>query len=110
MCQPVPGRARAPGTRRRGNISLRITSTPSRNRVISPLSAYADLSADEILFTTGTLANMADFYHRYPDYADTSVLDELRVSDYSYLEETGHVYADGICPASKRVGPPIREA
>jgi selenocysteine lyase/cysteine desulfurase len=37
---------------------------------------------------------MADFYDQYPDYADASVLDELRGTEYSYLDESGHVYLD----------------
>lgn len=30
----------------------------------------------------------------YPEYADTAKLDELRATEYSYLDEQGHVYLD----------------
>ena len=30
----------------------------------------------------------------YPEYADTSGIDELRDTEYSYLDECGHVYLD----------------
>ena len=37
---------------------------------------------------------MSDFHATYPDYAATAKLDALRASDYSYLDEGGHVYLD----------------
>ena len=37
---------------------------------------------------------MGDFRAAYPDYAATVRLDELRSSEYSYLDEGGHVYLD----------------
>jgi selenocysteine lyase/cysteine desulfurase len=37
---------------------------------------------------------MADFHATYPDYGETSKLDELRAAEYSYLDESGHVYLD----------------
>ena len=37
---------------------------------------------------------MSDFHAAYPEYAATSVLDELRGSEYAYLDERGHVYLD----------------
>jgi len=37
---------------------------------------------------------MGDFHATYPDYAATARLDELRSSEYSYLDEGGHVYLD----------------
>jgi selenocysteine lyase/cysteine desulfurase len=37
---------------------------------------------------------MSDFHAAYPEYAATSVLDELRASEYGYLDERGHVYLD----------------
>jgi selenocysteine lyase/cysteine desulfurase len=37
---------------------------------------------------------MADFDDAYPEYEETSKLDELRATDYSYLDECGHVYLD----------------
>ncbi len=35
-----------------------------------------------------------DFLRRYPDYAGTSAIDELRAVDYSRLDRLGHVYLD----------------
>jgi selenocysteine lyase/cysteine desulfurase len=37
---------------------------------------------------------MADFHAAYPEYAQTSKVDELRATEYSYLDECGHVYLD----------------
>jgi len=37
---------------------------------------------------------MSDFHATYPGYAATVRLDELRTSQYSYLDEGGHVYLD----------------
>src|SRR5215472_13881194 len=37
---------------------------------------------------------MGDFHAAYPDYAATARLDDLRSSEYSYLDEGGHVYLD----------------
>jgi selenocysteine lyase/cysteine desulfurase len=37
---------------------------------------------------------MSDFYSAYPEYASTSLLDELRTTEYSYLDEGEHVYLD----------------
>jgi selenocysteine lyase/cysteine desulfurase len=37
---------------------------------------------------------MADFHATYPEYEETSKLDELRAAEYSYLDESGHVYLD----------------
>ena len=37
---------------------------------------------------------MSDFHATYPEYAATSRLDDLRESEYSYLDEGGHVYLD----------------
>ncbi|WP_300612712.1 aminotransferase class V-fold PLP-dependent enzyme [Trebonia sp.] len=37
---------------------------------------------------------MSDFHAAYPQYAATSLLDELRASEYAYLDEGGHVYLD----------------
>jgi selenocysteine lyase/cysteine desulfurase len=37
---------------------------------------------------------MSDFYAAYPEYASTSLLDELRATEYSYLDEGEHVYLD----------------
>src|ERR1700742_1113003 len=37
---------------------------------------------------------MGDFFDAYPEYEETSALDELRATEYSYLDECGHVYLD----------------
>ncbi len=37
---------------------------------------------------------MADFLAAYPDYATTSRLDELRATEYAYLDSGGHTYLD----------------
>ena len=37
---------------------------------------------------------MGDFEAAFPEYAATSRLDDLRATEYSYLDEGGHVYLD----------------
>lgn len=37
---------------------------------------------------------MSEFYTAHPDYCTTSRLDELRATEYSYLEAGGHTYLD----------------
>ena len=37
---------------------------------------------------------MAEFATSYPDYADTARLDELRATEYRYLDADGHTYLD----------------
>ena len=37
---------------------------------------------------------MSDFHAAYPEYAATSLLDELRAREYAYLDAGGHVYLD----------------
>ncbi|MGH3260254.1 MAG: aminotransferase class V-fold PLP-dependent enzyme, partial [Streptosporangiaceae bacterium] len=37
---------------------------------------------------------MDEFLAAYPDYAATSRLDELRATEYAYLDAGGHVYLD----------------
>ncbi len=37
---------------------------------------------------------MSDFHAAYPDYATTSRLDDLRATEYSYLDAGGHTYLD----------------
>jgi selenocysteine lyase/cysteine desulfurase len=37
---------------------------------------------------------MSDFLAAYPDYATTSRLDDLRATEYSYLDQGGHTYLD----------------
>jgi selenocysteine lyase/cysteine desulfurase len=37
---------------------------------------------------------MSDFHEAHPEYAATAWLDELRATEYTYLDEAGHVYLD----------------
>jgi selenocysteine lyase/cysteine desulfurase len=37
---------------------------------------------------------MSDFVTTYPDYADTGRVDELRATEYGYLDAGGHTYLD----------------
>jgi selenocysteine lyase/cysteine desulfurase len=37
---------------------------------------------------------VSDFHAAYPEYAATSILDDLRATEYGYLDEAGHVYLD----------------
>jgi selenocysteine lyase/cysteine desulfurase len=37
---------------------------------------------------------MSDFHATYPGYAATATLDELRATEYSYLDEGHHIYLD----------------
>ncbi|HEY6788106.1 MAG TPA: aminotransferase class V-fold PLP-dependent enzyme, partial [Trebonia sp.] len=37
---------------------------------------------------------MGDFDAAYPEYAATSRLDELRATEYGYLDDGGHIYLD----------------
>ena len=39
-------------------------------------------------------AAVSDFLAAYPDYAVTARLDELRATEYSYLDSGGHIYLD----------------
>jgi molybdenum cofactor sulfurtransferase len=39
-------------------------------------------------------AALSDFEGRYPAYAGTAVLDDMRARDYTRLDATGHVYLD----------------
>jgi len=39
-------------------------------------------------------AALSDFERRYPAYAGTAVLDDMRARDYTRLDATGHVYLD----------------
>ena len=43
---------------------------------------------------TAMAAALADFERRYPAYARTAVLDEMRARDYTRLDATGQVYLD----------------
>jgi molybdenum cofactor sulfurtransferase len=43
---------------------------------------------------TAMAAALGDFQQRYPAYAGTAVLDDLRARDYTGLDATGHIYLD----------------
>ena len=43
---------------------------------------------------TAMAAALADFERRYPAYARTAVLDEMRARDYARLDALGQVYLD----------------
>jgi len=38
--------------------------------------------------------NYQDFLAKYPAYASTYKIDDLRASDYSRLDRAGHIYLD----------------
>jgi len=43
---------------------------------------------------TAMAAALSDFQRRYPAYAGTAVLDDMRARDYARLDATGQVYLD----------------
>ena len=43
---------------------------------------------------TAMAAALSDFQRRYPAYAGTAVLDDMRARDYARLDVAGHVYLD----------------
>jgi molybdenum cofactor sulfurtransferase len=57
-------------------------------------TAYALTPAVALADQTAMAAALADFERRYPAYARTAVLDDVRARDYSRLDATGHVYLD----------------
>ncbi len=57
---------------------------PARDRI--PAAALAG--------NTTMGAALADFEGRYPAYAGTAVLDDMRARDYTRLDATGHIYLD----------------
>lgn len=60
------------------------------------------------------LDSQQDIHVAYPRYATTSVLDELRKTDYAYLDEQEHVYLDytgsGLAARSQHVAHQQRQA
>jgi selenocysteine lyase/cysteine desulfurase len=46
------------------------------------------------MFPREGTCEVSDFHAAYPEYAATSLLDELRAREYSYLDADGHVYLD----------------
>ena len=57
-------------------------------------TAYAPTPAVTLAGQTAMAAALADFERRYPAYARTAVLDDMRARDYARLDATGHVYLD----------------
>jgi molybdenum cofactor sulfurtransferase len=43
---------------------------------------------------TAMAAALSDFERRYPAYAGTAILDDMRARDYARLDATGHIYLD----------------
>jgi len=58
------------------------------------LPAHDRIPAATLAGDTTMGAALAGFEGRYPAYAGTAVLDDLRARDYTRLDETGHVYLD----------------
>jgi selenocysteine lyase/cysteine desulfurase len=58
--------------------------------------AAVDLNAPTMSHMSDAVAVRAyeDFLRRYPAYAATAALDDLRTADYARLDRTGHVYLD----------------
>ena len=68
------------------HLALRATGYPHEGAPV-PAGVARGLKA-EVGFA------VTDFNAAYPEYADTSAIDELRDREYSYLDECGHVYLD----------------
>ena len=51
-------------------------------------------SAVTLTGTTAMPAALSDFERRYPAYAGTAVLDDMRARDYTQLDATGRIYLD----------------
>ena len=58
------------------------------------ITAHDLAPAGTLAGQTAMAAALADFERRYPAYARTAVLDDLRARDYARLDATGHVYLD----------------
>ena len=52
------------------------------------------IPAGRLTGQTAMAAALADFERRYPAYARTAVLDDMRARDYARLDAAGHVYLD----------------
>ena len=52
------------------------------------------ITAATLTSTTPMAAALGDFERRYPAYAGTAVLDDMRARDYTRLDATGQVYLD----------------
>jgi len=58
------------------------------------ITAHDRTSAVTLTGQAAIAAALADFERRYPAYAGTAVLDDMRARDYSRLDAAGHVYLD----------------
>src|SRR5271155_827505 len=72
------------------NAHLMPLTTVNAQRGINRATA----SAGSRVFRFAMGAAVSDFLAAYPDYAATARLDELRATEYSYLDAGGHVYLD----------------
>ena len=58
------------------------------------VTTYDLIPAVTLAGQTAMAAALADFERRYPAYARTAVLDDMRARDYARLDATGHIYLD----------------
>ena len=58
------------------------------------ITAHDRTSAVTLTGQAAIAAALADFERRYPAYAGTAVLDDMRARDYTRLDATGHIYLD----------------
>ena len=58
------------------------------------ITAYAPTPAVTPTGQTAMAAALSDFERRYPAYARTAILDDMRASDYARLDAAGHIYLD----------------
>ena len=71
------------------------------------------MRADDRFSPERGAAAYEDFLRRFPAYAATAAVDELRARDYARLDRLGHVYLDytgGGLYAESQVAPPPRAA
>ena len=58
------------------------------------ITAHDRTPAVTLTGQTAMATALADFERRYPAYAGTAVLDDMRARDYTRLDATGHIYLD----------------
>ena len=68
---------------------------PARDPIpTAVMPAHDPIPAATLAGNTTMGAALADFEGRYPAYAGTAVLDDMRARDYTRLDATGHIYLD----------------
>ena len=68
---------------------------PAHDLTPTVMMTTHDLSPAATLAGNTTMgAALRDFQQRYPAYAGTAVLDDMRARDYTRLDATGHTYLD----------------